>query len=668
MTDEHTAGGRVADSGGAAAPPAGDAGSSTLIGFIAAGALFMVMLAFTLHYVGNARPGGADLDTQLSTRAEEVLRLTVEEPGFTSTGATSWHESPDDLDRFGLAQDGNQNVLEWDKLQELRDGLLEADDSNGEPDYPEVRDDMGLDEETNFHIRTRPLFIPLDSSSWGPNPNLEVGYVAHGTSGSSNDGTVNSHSGSSDGDTARWDVTVENTGSQAMVYKVTFELEAGDELILTDEDFTGKLSTGETETVSLRAYEVDEWDGDTAHVNATVYDAWSNEQDNVTFSSVDLPADGDDSSDVEHNLEVSPGRFSYGPGETPTLYLDHYDHQGDRINDQGSGPDARLAVQNPSGTEIVNTTVTLENNKALEWTCDDCATTGDYTAELMTTDDNRTVADGFRNASTDEFTESKTPTGDAQYEMGLIGDLVENFDNTTHEGATHGAGDVYVDESSVLEDHMTTHLSQYDTLVVGTNVDHNAMTSGDVKWPIHDWVTEEGGHLIVLGNADPNTQWLQPLYGSGVASASGGVSTPDPSHPVLHNPEELEYDRYKDHDTAWKLRAGADDYYTHVIQKDSSGSQTEDVLAVSEPGAFGNGSVVLGSYNLSDLTDGDNEDESKKLLRNMVLESYQMVYVDYGPSIPADAAVATEKRAAAIPHPSLPGNTVEVKVITYVWK
>lgn len=647
--------------------PSGDRASSTVVSFIAAAGVFALTMAFTFHYVSTARPSGNDLEVELQNQVGQALTLTVEEPGFTTAGSTSWQDDPDDLQRFGLAQEGNQNVLDWDKLQELRDGKLEADDSNDAPDYPEVRDALGLDDLTEFHLRTRPLFLPMESSDWGPDPNLEVAHVAHGDDGNENPGSISGSSTDTDDDRVTWEVTVENTGGESMIYKVTFEVEtAADGQIVTDDQYTEMIGPGNQDTVGITAYEVDEWEDDAAHVNATLYDAWGTEHATLDFGDLDLPVDSDGSSDVEYNLKVTPGQYSYS-SDDPVLYLDHYDHAGDRINEQGSGPDAILAVENPSGTEIVNTTVTLEQNKALEWTCDACTTTGNYEASLMTTDAKRPASDSFHNASSDPFPESKTPTGEAQYEMGLIGDIVASFENTTHDGPGHD-GDVYVDEQSVLSDHLTEHLSDYDVLVVGSNVDHNEMTSGDVKWPIHDWVTEEGGHLVTLGNEDPNTQWLQPLYGSGSTTASGGVSTPDPTHPVLHNPEELHYESYDDHDTAWKLRSGADEYYTHVIQKDATGGHTEDTLAVSEPGAFGNGSVVLASYNLTALTDPQDEDESKKFLRNMVLESYHMVFVDYGPTIPEGAVVVSDKRLAMVPHSSLPAEEVEVKALLYVWR
>lgn len=667
-TTDHSQGDDQAYTGHARSPAAGDGASSTLLSFLVAAGIFTLTMAFTFQYISTAGTPGPDLERELGSKATQALEITVEEAGFTTDGSSAWHENPDDLQRFGLATTDDQNVLDWEKLQKLRDGKLQADDSNGEPDYPEVRAALGLEATTDFHLRTRPLFLPMESSDWGPDPNIEVAYIAHGDKGSSNPGRISSTSTTATGDAAVWEVTVENTGDEPMVYKVTFEVETdADGEILVDDEYTRMMDPSATDTVEISAHEVDEWDGDTAHVNATVYDAWSTEHDTHDFSEVSLPADDDGSTDVEHNLKVTSGTYSFD-SKNPTLYLDHYDHAGDRINDQGSGPEANLSVVNPSGTEIVNTTVTLENNKALEWTCDACEETGNYTATLMTPSHTRVAVDRFHNASTERFPEDKTPTGDAEYEMGLIGDVVEGFDNTTHEGEDHGDGDVYVDEQSVLSDHLTEHLSDYDVLVVGTNVGHNAMTSGNVKWPVHDWVNEEGGHLVVLGNDAPNTQWLEPLYGSGSTTASGGVSTPDPTHPVLHNPEELDYEAYDDHDTAWKLRSGADDYYTHVLQKESSGSHTEDTLAVSEPGAFGDGSVVLASYNLSDLTDPQKDEESKKFLRNMVLESYHMVFVDYGPEIPENVVVASKKRLAMVPHPTLPAEEVEVKVLLYVWK
>ncbi len=208
-------------------------------------------------------------------------------------------------------------------------------------------------------------------------------------------------------------------------------------------------------------------------------------------------------------------------------------------------------------------------------------------------------------------------------------------------------GDVYVDQKQYLDIVLGNDLPNYDLLIIGSTVDQSSLTSAAVKQPIADWVMN-GGTLMVMGSSTQNFQWLEPLFSVGTTTVNAAPAAPDVSHPMLHEPHELDWPSYDNFDLAWDLKdAGAIasfDKFQHIITSDG-----EDILAVSNEGAFGDGRIFLTSYRPEDIAGQLDVIEAGNFVNNLVLYSDRAhLYLDYGPTPPDNAAVSAAVRTSQI--------------------
>jgi hypothetical protein len=204
-------------------------------------------------------------------------------------------------------------------------------------------------------------------------------------------------------------------------------------------------------------------------------------------------------------------------------------------------------------------------------------------------------------------------------------------------------GDVYPDSKTYLEAVLAGRLSQYDVIIVGSGVDHGNLVKNEIKNGFRDWVVA-GGTLVVLGSDEKSTAWLNPLLNVGVSTVNGAPTAPDVSHPLLKEPNELDWTAYDTYDQGWDIQAsgavGAYDDFSHVVIADG-----EDVLAVSKQASFGDGRVILTSYRPRDISTSLGANETKDFFENMVSYADRSdLYLDYGGTVPADQPVALAVR------------------------
>jgi hypothetical protein len=258
------------------------------------------------------------------------------------------------------------------------------------------------------------------------------------------------------------------------------------------------------------------------------------------------------------------------------------------------------------------------------------------------------------------------PTPESMYESQMLRDLVENFTIDSYDED----GDLYPDIKRVMNNDLANNISAgttYEAVVVGSNVDHNSMTSESAKNAVRDFVLR-GGLLVVLGSDDQRVSWLEPLFHSSISTAGDGISTPDPTHPILHTPQELTWQTYNDNGHSWQFNSDDDaSHFTHVIVRDDAGGPA-DIVGVSKPGHFGNGTIVLTGWQLYDLMSPQDDFQSKSVLYNFLMQALGQLFVDFGPRIPDHAEVASTTRMATAPHPAIPGEQVLVRMVLYVFR
>lgn len=225
-------------------------------------------------------------------------------------------------------------------------------------------------------------------------------------------------------------------------------------------------------------------------------------------------------------------------------------------------------------------------------------------------------------------------------------------------------GGVYPDNKQYLSNVFAPRLPDYDVLVVGSGVDQSSLTADSVKSAVKDFVLA-GGNLIVFGSDDANFQWLQPLFDVGTSNVNGGAYADDPSHPVLWQPQPLSWSDYDNHGLGWDIKdQGSGDSYDdfqHVIQEDG-----EDLLAISNDGAFGDGRIFLTTYRPGEIVQLQGVAEALGFLRNMILlHDYSHLYLEYGDQVPQGASVQVAIRQSHLDDPQVGQVPVRVEVLTW---
>lgn len=634
-----------------------DGAASPVVGFLASMLVFGLVFGVFLTAQREAPAAAANNEQDLRAVAENALAIMLQEPGLNDQGMDTWSEDPDKLQRFGLAKLGAPNFLDPAKVTALRGAADESDLNNGYPDYEEVKAALGL-EGYEFHLRSYPLLRSIDDPLWRPYTGLNVAYLAAYGAPSGQGTLATSTTSASDRLTVNAQIT--NTGDVDMVYRVHFLLKVptpGDRDV-EDIQYTPLLAPGQTLTVSVPYYRLPDWPLGGYDIFLELRDSYQNKLAETTLTGLALPEGGS----TGYNLIVSPSAHKYVVGDNVSFSVDHYTANGKRLN---TPPTVILNVTDSSGSTVLYGNLTLDKSRASTVPCPACTLPGTYTATLTTSTGERPVTDRFTLLASNPFTALTSPIPEALAEARAVENLSATFNNSVYNNVTNPGGDVYRDRYDAVI--MAERLNEYQVLVIGSKVRQSSLTPNFVKEAIAAWVEDRGGTLIVFGTDDPNQQWMRPIYETGIHNANGGIGAPDPTHPLLHAPEGLRYTEYRDHQLAWSVRD--DGFFSHVLRQPSVGQGDPlDVLAVSAPGAAGNGTVLLTSFTPGDLTSPQDELEARKFLHNLFAQAYNVLYIDFGPPIPSKAQVASSTRLAVISYPGLPSAQVEMKVVLYVFR
>lgn len=171
---------------------------------------------------------------------------------------------------------------------------------------------------------------------------------------------------------------------------------------------------------------------------------------------------------------------------------------------------------------------------------------------------------------------------------------------TMLENGLNPSGDVFFDRPEVLEDVLVTRLPEYHLLVVGTGVDHDAITP-DVREAIQSWVAD-GNMVMVLGGWEDWATWMDDLGGGATTVETANTYDPLLLHPIFQAPFAVEPEKYVHKEAPPYHGAGTetpwgDGVFDHVLVGDAEDQDDlRSFLSLSRCGAFGDGFVALSSY------------------------------------------------------------------------
>lgn len=687
-----------------------DHGVSSVAAFLVAGVLFVGVMGAVLmagNGLGDRQTGSAEAaGHQLA--ANNIADLLLEKPGHMADGLVTvpWDGASDDIERLGLLNDTTGN-LDFRKFKNLASAALAANATDGFVNYPEARSSLGLDEEDlDFHIRAAPKLDDVTRilETGVRDPNLRVAYVGHQVAddtsgGDPGDGLViDAPACTTDGDD-EWhlETVLTNNGQAETQFSVKFHAVL-DGVAVDQSSNTFRVPVGGSTDVAL---EVPYADGAACTAGSTIeVEVWDpsrllNTSSTTLASGVSAPPNPSDKL-----LYANPSKPHFATDEDVVIAYDGNLTKDDPLSltiYEGDGSGGLGPVVYTDSMTVPSSQNKWKFDPVPEATFDGLGTT-EFWAYIN--DGSSLVGDRFlveASAPGDFVPSSGALTYEwddsVPIEAGFLADLVEMFcpfeydskaANVTSEDDWDARcegfkeppvpalqpGDIFPDDKQVANTELRDRLwdddadsgagaPRYDetnTLVVGSNVAHNSMTSNAIKDAIGEWVLG-GGTLIVFGHDDKNVQWLQSIFHAGIESSSGGIAVPDSNHPILRVADLLSPNDYDNDGKAWKFSSNTEELFTHIVVEGD-----EPVLTISNPGALGDGTVILTTWLPYDLFgDGSVPDDALALVNNFLMQGYRDVFLDYGPTLP-DSSVIPSSRLMPIDHPELGTIVLDVQV------
>jgi hypothetical protein len=688
-----------------------DDGLSHVFGLLVAGTIFLALVGGVLFAAVDTDRS----DTKTNQAARQLGSASIVDIIVGSTGAGWYGADPSCLDgaenrdalapesvlRFGLGAEpcaASQRLLpgnlSFDKMVDLQLAELAADPSNGHLDYEEARRALGLDDANlDFHIRTHPILSSIRDllANGYLDPHLRPLYIGdyEPSDGSVFEGLDVKAGVVDGGSTVTVWTRVTNNGIAPTLFEVvhTVHLAASDvELV----QHTPPLLLGQSYNATATLPKSADWSWATPAIDYVVSDPFRVLKESV-IQAGNITMTGATNQKI---FDVHSGKLQYEvttESIAPKIYYRVYEGDGD-VPSYG---DWKIEIYDSLGLLVAGDSSLHSRG----WESFNILLPGVYNIRLKTlagatlAEDNLIVVDAVL-GEWSKGDSSNIPQESVPIEANFIAAVVQQFDpyafDVAYDSVTvpfADGGDIYPDIKDVmnndlpavlLDDKGTSSpsddeatLANHNVIVVGSNVDHQVMTSAAAKESIRDWVYA-GGMLIVLGSHDQAVQWLQPIFHSSIESASGGISTPDANHPVLTVPNDLDYVSYDSHGIAWDFSRPQDEaHFTHVLLQGD-----EDLLALSSHGEFGSGRVLLSAFQPFDMLSGPQPEcaienlqpdcAGLMLLHNLVTQSYAGLFLDYGPLLPPDRPVGVTMRLGSVWHPEL-ATSVGLRVQVYVF-
>lgn len=613
-----------------------DEGSGSIISYVAGASVFLVSSAFLFSFAIDPPQGGiTNLQHQgLKTKAAQALNVILGTPGYPYDWADSAAgvESLSATGRLGLLEQGSSIRLDAAKFEALAKGRYSSSSAtNGYVDYAEAKEALGLDG-YDFRLSGRLVASGETDATFGLGGSLtdyRIGYIG---------------------------------------------------------DFSGALPSSASKS---EAYVLDQLPVRFTNVTRTTAIGTGDvyPDDAATLKSALIPAIGTSAAqtiiqgpssgyDFAH---VAPGVYSslVIGSSTLTNALALTDGAGQLGYTKGREIRALLGAADLTG--LTSAVLTWK-----EWVDTDRGNfsydPGDYGFVEVSTDGGATwvavTGSGTLSAASRDTSTSPHPALLVERTVTLSAAAcagcpnnpsvlvalhwVADNDNTIGYGWV--VDDVSLSPTSTTGLHATFESPEYDLLVVGSDVAHNALTSTAVKEAIRDFVDVHGGRLVVLGG-EQNTNWLVPLFQAGEKGGASDVETPDVTHPVLTVPNEVDWESFPTGSRVWSFPNDDEDLFNAVIT-----SGDDHVLSVSAPGAFGDGDegeVILTTYRAYEMTG----DEPFAFLANALsYGQFRHSYLEMGPDVPVDIPIASASRTATMDRSADgSGDYVEIAFTLFVW-
>jgi len=692
-----------------------DAGASEVLVLVIAGAVFaatfMAVVQFSLHQADTGSTAATNLESDADRIADTILSSAgvgwYADPACSAGKADADQLTADEVQRLGLAPESCASNgparsinLSFEKLQNLGSAAYDGDPANGHLDYEEARGSLGLETSpSDFHLRSWPVMADASGllASGNRDPYERVAYIGSYSTlgGSSTNYVVQKACGRTDGATSAdvW-VDITNNGTTSVGFEVSFQIPLKSRTVEVVRH-TGILAPLATQRVSETLTKTSDWQWASAsEISVTVSDMARALGSCVSdFNGITMTAAAPANKLAFVHAEKLQNILSGGT-ISPKVYYDAYDGQGKSTTYSGW----KLEIVDALGLVVASDT----NLHSRGWESFTLVGPATYTAKLETSlgavlgqDTINVIAAPLSafmpGVLISGFAPNEPVVPEAAYLASLVSAFTPNVFSSTYSSADLGYaadGDVFPDLKTVLNNDLAAYLidtkgtqspnddeattTTYNIIVVGSNVDQNAMTSAAAKQTIRDWVYA-GGTLIVFGSSAQNVQWLEPIFHAAIDSASDALLTPDATHPILHTPNDLDYTSYSSEGNIWEFTRDEDaDHFSHVIKQGSG-----DILSVSNAGEFGLGRVILTSYLDYNLQGNgptgpctpaapEASCPALQILHNFLTFSYRDLFLDYGPPLPAGASVGVAHRLATVYHPGL-SQSLEVVVYVYVF-
>lgn len=607
--------------------------------------------------------------------AEGVANTTALAPEQFGTLPTARFGLGEELcGKYGATAYGFNNVS-FAKLSNIYEAQTAADPDNERVDYEEARASLGLDDEVlDFHLRTWliPSSVNEIIATGFKDRYLRPVYVGHYV-GEANPPVPHVAGVVNNADNIVLYVYLTNNGAESTIFGVDYQLP----LDHGNMQFTlhsPLLEMGQSYNVTVTIRKTNDW---TWAGEAQAHYIISDPYENLESGTIDLSGVSMSYTSARNTQVVWTDSHYYTLDGGSASAVTHYTSWNGKGRSQTFNDWTQIIYGPPLGLPVVTNVLP---NTASGLLTSSLSATGTFTAKLhndvLLSVWNQDVINVVPSAP-DAFQGGEAgynPSSSVAVEANFISTLVENFDPYAYSETYNdvllpyaAGGDVYPDRRFSLETDFIQLLTDasglpsivdVSTIVIGSDVDHNAVRSLADREALADWVNA-GGTLIVLGSGAQALKWLEGAFYGSFDAVTGEVTAVDGAHPLLNIPNDLDYVAYNQE---VQVHYAIDEdlkFYTVI-----SDGNSEDHLAVSNNGAFGSGRIILTSWRPHALTDDQattcalpftfsTNCQGLNLLHNLLTLSYRELFIDYGPMPSGSTSTGVSFRIVSVYHPGL---------------